>query len=68
MEPTSRTGRAHFYAPYKNVGGLKIDTLWFNVLVIWFTSLLLYVALYYDLLRKALDFFENARIRKVSAG
>jgi len=47
---------------------VEIDTLWFNVLVIWFTCLLLYVALYYDLLRKALVFFENARMRKGSQG
>ena len=66
MEPISRTGRAHLYAPHKNLGSLKIDTLWFNILVIWFTSLLLYGTLYFDLLRKALGIFENARIRKQS--
>lgn len=68
MEPTSRAGRAHLYAPYKQLGGLKIDTLWFNALVIWFTSLLLYITLYYDTLRKVLMFFGNARIRKPSSG
>ena len=66
MDPTSRIGRAQLYAPHKNLGNWKIDTIWFNVLVIWVTSLLLYVMLYFDLLRKVLGIFENARIRKRS--
>ena len=66
MEPISRIGRAHFYAPYKKIGEVKIDTFLFNVVMIWFTSFLLYLALYYDLLRKAIGLFENVRIRKNS--
>ena len=31
MRPGSRYGRAHFFAPYKQIGNLKIDTLLFNV-------------------------------------
>jgi hypothetical protein len=64
MEPASKTGRAHLYAPCKQLGNLKIDTLWFNVLVIWFACLLLYLALYFDLLRKGLGLFENVKLRK----
>jgi ABC-type multidrug transport system ATPase subunit len=64
MEPVSMIGRAHLYAPYKKIGALKIDTLWFNAIMIWFTCLLLYMTLYHDVLRKVLGFFENIRIRK----
>ena len=31
MAPGSRFGRAHFFAPYKQLGNLKIETLIFNV-------------------------------------
>ncbi len=63
-EPTSNVGRAHLYAPVKRLGSLTIDTLWFNVIFIWFTSFILYLALYFDLLRKLLTWFENIRLRK----
>jgi hypothetical protein len=61
MEPLSRTGRAHFYAPVKFIGNLAIDTFWFNFGVIWLMSLLLYFALLSDILRKGINFFENFR-------
>jgi ABC-type multidrug transport system ATPase subunit len=64
MEPESRVGRAHLYAPFKKLGKLEIDTLWFNVGVIWMFTLLLYASLYFDVLRKILTRFENVRIRK----
>lgn len=68
MVPTSRSGRAHLYAPVKQIGGLKIDTLWFNIMAIWITCLLLYVALYFDVLRKALGFFDGMRLKRRSQG
>jgi len=66
LVPNSRIGRAQLYAPVKKIGNLEIDTLLFNVLVIWITCLLLYLTLYHDSLRKALTFFENMRLRKKS--
>jgi len=44
--------RAHFYAPEKYLFGRYVDTYWFNIAVIWLGSLILYVVLYYDLLRR----------------
>jgi ABC-type multidrug transport system ATPase subunit len=64
MEPASRVGRAHFYAPVKIIGNLTIDTLSFNAIVLWIMSVLFYFALYFDVIRKTLSFFETARIRK----
>ncbi len=64
MIPTSRAGRAQLYAPVKRLGNLEIDTLWFNVAFIWFTTLLLYVALYFDWLRKILRFAESLKLRE----
>lgn len=55
MKPVSANGRAHFYAPCKNIGGVEIGTLWFNLLILWLASLLLYAALYFRLLKKAVN-------------
>ncbi|MDT8402826.1 MAG: hypothetical protein RQ743_14150, partial [Bacteroidales bacterium] len=63
MLPTSPIGRAHFYAPCKRIGGFHIDTYWFNVGAIWLLTFLLYISLYTDLLRKAINYF--GRIEKV---
>ncbi len=65
-EPQAHNGRAHFYAPYKMLGKLKIDTLWFNVGVLWFGTALLYVALYFDLLRWIVTQSEKLRLRRVA--
>jgi ABC-type multidrug transport system ATPase subunit len=56
MKPVSKNGRAQFYAPYKQLGEKRIETLWFNIIVLWLSSLLLYIALYYKLLQKAVNF------------
>ncbi len=65
-EPTVHNGRAHFYAPYKMLGKLKIDTLWFNVGVLWLSTALLYLALYFDLLRWVVTQSEKLRLRRVA--
>jgi hypothetical protein len=45
-------GRAHFLAAEKVVYGIAIDTIYFNVGIILLMCILLYIALYYNLLRK----------------
>ena len=64
MEPTSRVGRAHFYAPVKIIGNTIFDSLSFNVVVIWIISVLLYFTLYFDVIRKIFSFFEYTRLKK----
>ncbi len=56
MKPVSRTGRAQFYAPFKQIGTIQIDTFRFNIIVLWIVSLMLYVALYFKLFKKAMNF------------
>jgi len=51
--------RTHFYAPHKVLFGKYIETYWFNVTMIWLMSILLYIPLYFDHLKKLLNFFEN---------
>lgn len=48
--------RAHFFAPTKHLLGVRMGTYGFNTLVIWFMTLMLYIALYYQLLRKGTRF------------
>jgi hypothetical protein len=64
MPPTSVSGRAHFCAPFKITGNMEIDTFWFNIVVIWLVSLLLYFALYFNILRKLISGFGNTNKRK----
>jgi len=64
MNATSRFGRAHFYAPFKRIGNIKIDTWLFNIIVIWAGSLVLYFVLYYNLIRKFLEYIEDLRLPK----
>ncbi len=66
MESPSKIGRAQLYAAHKRIGNWKISTLWFNVMVIWFTCLLLYMTLYYDTLRKILGFFDHVNLARQS--
>lgn len=67
MPPTTNYGRAHFCAPYKIIGDFKIDTFWFNLGVLWFVSVLLYLALYFNLLRKLVSGFETGRKRRADS-
>lgn len=63
MEPISNDGRAHFYAPVKKIGNFVIDTLWFNLAVIWIMSVFLYIVLLFDLLRKGINFLQTLHKR-----
>jgi hypothetical protein len=53
--PDSNYGRAHFYTSYKQLGSMEIYTYWFNLCFIWLTTLFLYLALKWNLLRKLLN-------------
>ncbi len=64
MEPVSRNGRAHFYAPVKIVGNWRIDTFWFNIAVLWIMSLVLYAMLLADLIRRMIRRIERLKYRK----
>lgn len=64
--PTGNWGRAHFYAPYKQVWNWLIPTPVFNILVIWTGILVLYVALYLDILRRIIHYFENFKLRQLN--
>lgn len=64
MKATSKSGRAHFFAPSKTIGHKEIDTYWFNIALVWAVSILLYLALYFNLFRKLIDYFSTLRLQK----
>lgn len=61
--PEANNGRAHFYAPYKKMFGQYFDTYWFNIIVIWTTSIVLYITLLTDAFKKGISFFESINFR-----
>ena len=65
MIPDSRIGRAHFFAPYKQLGNLKIGTLVFNMMAVWLMITILFVTLYINLIKRILDYVENLRLPKL---
>jgi ABC-type multidrug transport system ATPase subunit len=45
----------HYYAPYKYLFGYRVNTFTANLLFLWAISLITYIALYFDLLKKIID-------------
>lgn len=63
--PDSHRGRAHYFAPAKFIGDLKIDTFWFNIIRIWLAIFIWYVVLYFDVLNRIISYFESIRLRRI---
>jgi ABC transport system ATP-binding/permease protein len=55
MDSKYKMIRAHFYAPEKQVFGAKVDTYVVNVIILWIMTFLLYLVLYFRLMKKLLD-------------
>lgn len=63
MLPDQPFGRAHFYAPYKKVGSHYIHTMVFNLVFLWMGTLIFYITLQMNLLRRILQFVEQIYLR-----
>jgi len=59
LYPDSKLVRSHFYAPAKQIFGYFMNTFWVNILVIWISTVSLYLILYYRLLKRFLDLLEK---------
>ncbi len=59
MDPSAPFIKAHFYAPRKKVFGVFAGTFAVNVAVIWFMTAILYLALYFRVLKRVLDLVET---------
>lgn len=51
--------RTHFFAPVKYFAGHFFETLWFNIAMVWILTIILYVVLYFDLLKKSMNFVSS---------
>jgi ABC-type multidrug transport system ATPase subunit len=66
QDPTHKFIKAQFYAPRKMIAGKFVPTLWVNVMVIWIMTIILYLLLYFRVLKKFLDFMEQRSSRELS--
>jgi ABC-type multidrug transport system ATPase subunit len=55
--------RTHFYAPEKYFAGKYMDTFWFNMAILWIMSIVLFITLYFELLKKSIQLIENLRFK-----
>lgn len=51
--------RAQFFSSTKHIFGLHIDTLLFNIIIIWLMSLTLILTLYFDVFNKVINGFSK---------
>ncbi len=58
-DPDGRFIKAHFYSPVKRVFGTSYNTLWVNICIIWIMTALLSAVLYFRLLKRILEWFED---------
>ena len=56
--------RTHFYAPYKFIFGIKIDTFIFNIMLVLLSTIIFYTILYFEFLGKVVNSLENLKFRK----
>ena len=56
--------RTHFFAPSKNIFGVRVDTFAFNISIIFAGIMFLYIVLYYDLIAGLVKFLMNFKSRK----
>jgi hypothetical protein len=52
---------ANFYQPTKHFFGYSMDTLYFNLSVIWFMTFCLFVTAYFDVFPRIIHAFERHR-------
>ncbi len=62
--PDSNIGRAHFYASVKIFNNDQVNTLWFNLFVLWLMTLILFLFILVEAPRKTVRFFESLGLRK----
>jgi len=59
LDPLHPFIKAHFYAPRKMLFGKYYSTFWVNTAVIWTFSLVIYLLLYFRVLKRILDCLEQ---------
>jgi hypothetical protein len=62
MKPGSKFGRAHFFAPFKQIGNMRISTIIFNLFAIWLMIAFLFVTLYFNILKRFILYLESLKL------
>ena len=52
---TNNFGRSHYYASEKTFLGIKVDTVWFNIGVVWMATTFLYLLLVFDIVNRIVN-------------
>ena len=58
-KPETNYGRAHFYAAEKIIFGKTVDTIVFDIVVIWLSIIIMYVLLLFNGFKKLVDSLSN---------
>ena len=58
--------RTHFLSPRKHFMGRLFDTFWFNVAIIWLMTVVCYITLYYESLKKLIELFSKIKLPSLS--
>lgn len=64
--PTATNGRSHLFAPVKRIGNTYFDTLWFNILVLWFLSLFFYITLLTNIFHTLNTYLDRFKFRRLA--
>ena len=65
-DPSEESWRSHFYSPVKIFFKNKVNSYWFDLAVIWMFSGMLFVLLYYDVIRRLLTYAETLRLNRLN--
>jgi ABC-type multidrug transport system ATPase subunit len=60
----SKCGRAHFYAAEKSIANYTIPTFVFDIIVLWLFTIFLFISLYFEWLKKIVEFLSNLKWKK----
>ena len=64
--PTAINGRAHLFAPEKRIGTYSISTFWFNAFAIWLMTFVLYLFLWFNILRMISRYMDRFKFRRLA--
>ena len=70
MDPSIRgflSWRSHFFAPRKPFLGVYYDTYWYNMIVVWLFTVILYLALYYEWFLRFMNMFGKLKLKRESS-
>lgn len=56
---SSKIGRSHFWAPYKQLGNLPLQTYWYNLIAIWVMIIAFYFVLIFNIIPRTIKLIRH---------